>query len=448
MAPYLADTPRSVADFSCSDICLDSYDIHPVTGFLSTPPPLKRLPAYFDPWEDILDNLHQLLVASALRTRVAMLSTLDESRLQGRREWQRAYLVLSFIAHSHIIGVPNIDTIESILPKCIAVPWFAVAKKLAVKPVISYSSVDLNNWYLLNPDGPLDLSNIAIRHTFTGTVDEAWFYLIPLAIEAAGAPSIQALVRAQQAILNKDNATLLSCLTVIADSTEEMASLIKRMYEKCDVNIFWTRFRYYSGGSKNSKVVPNGIFYEGVTEMDEFVNTDTAIPKSLVGTWRRYAGASAGQSPIIHTLDVGLDIHHAVIDCPAKTSLGVPVTHPTSVNPMLEMREYISGLHQDFLHTLANGPSIRDHVASLLPQNNSAAEQFNRAVGNIKAFRDAHIRLTAVYIVLQEKKAAAAAGLTAVSASVGTGGTDLVPFLKQTRNETVDALIPLNTNGC
>ncbi|KAJ8328447.1 tryptophan 2,3- dioxygenase, variant 2 [Batrachochytrium dendrobatidis] len=320
---------------------------------------------------------------------------------------------------------------------------------------MSYYAVELSNWYKLDSDGPLDLSNIAISHTFTGTVDEAWFYLVPLAIEAAGAPAIKGLVDAQQAILDKDHTALVSALYTISNATEGLTALLKRMYEKCDADIFFNRFRHYSRGSKNSQDVPNGVFYQGVTEMDEFVNLETPNPKGLIGTWRKYAGASAGQSPLIHTLDVGLDIHHVPMhgtlnesnpsfSTDSKSSL--PARFPSKphyVNPMLEMRESLSQDHQNFLRALGNGPSIRAHIASLSGDDNTAVVQFNRAVDNIKQFRDAHISLTAMYIVLQAKKAAAAAGESSSRVCVGTGGTDLVPFLKQTRDETVNALILL-----
>ena len=50
---------------------LEDYDIHPIYGFLpADPPPLERLPDYFEPWEKTLDNLSQLLLAGRLRKHV------------------------------------------------------------------------------------------------------------------------------------------------------------------------------------------------------------------------------------------------------------------------------------------------------------------------------------------------------------------------------------------
>jgi indoleamine 2,3-dioxygenase len=104
-------------------------------------------------------------------------------------------------------------------------------------------------------------------HTFSGSFDEAWFYLIPLAIEAAGAPALRALLQARQDISNKAPQTLVGHLSVIEKGLENMTELLKRMYERNDPHIFWHRVRPYSGGSKNAKDLPNGLFFEGVTEV-------------------------------------------------------------------------------------------------------------------------------------------------------------------------------------
>jgi hypothetical protein len=39
-------------------------------------------------------------------------------------------------------------------------------------------------------------------------------------------------------------------------------------------------------------LLPNGIFYEGVTRIDEYCSEECEIPPGKVGTWRKYAGTS------------------------------------------------------------------------------------------------------------------------------------------------------------
>jgi indoleamine 2,3-dioxygenase len=56
------------------------------------------------PWELVLDDLQRLLLAGRLRERVRALPLLEVSHLKTLREWQRAYLVLSFIGQAYVWG--------------------------------------------------------------------------------------------------------------------------------------------------------------------------------------------------------------------------------------------------------------------------------------------------------------------------------------------------------
>ncbi len=199
--------------------------------------------------------------------RLRQLPLLSLSTLQTRRELQRAHLVLSLIAHGYIVGMPKCDLPETLLPSSVAIPWFKVSTTLGLKPVVSYATLELANYKLLNPQAPPSLDNLAMLHTFSGSFDESWFYLIPLAIEAAGAPALKALLQARHDISNKVTETLVGHLAVIEKGLENMTDLLKRMYERNDPHIFWYRVRPYSGGSKNAKDLPNGLFFEGVTEV-------------------------------------------------------------------------------------------------------------------------------------------------------------------------------------
>lgn len=152
----------------------------------------------------------------------------------------------------------------------------------------------------------------------------------------------------------------------------------------------------------------------------------------MVGTWRRYAGnsdllligASAGQSPLIHALDIGLSVkHHKLAD--------------GDLNPMLEMRDYLSQKHRDFLNDLSERRSLYEYILS--SKNGSWSNSYNMAIEELKCFRDTHIQLTALYIIEQSIKDRS--GSPSSESFVGTGGTDLVKFLKQSRNETNQAKI-------
>ena len=78
-----------------------------------------------------------------------------------------------------------------------------LSEALARPPILSYTSIVLHNWRRLETDDtsavPM-LENLALQHCFWGGIDEQWFYLISVAIEAAGAPAVPALIKARSAV--------------------------------------------------------------------------------------------------------------------------------------------------------------------------------------------------------------------------------------------------------
>ncbi|KAJ3006558.1 UNVERIFIED_CONTAM: hypothetical protein HDU68_004008 [Siphonaria sp. JEL0065] len=423
---------------------LKDHDIHPVTGFLpSDPLPLRRLPGtYYEPWELVLDDLQRLLLAGRLRERVRALPLLEVTHLKTLREWQRAYLVLSFLGQAYVWG--KNEPAEEKVPKCVSIPWLQTCDKLDMKPIITYAGVELYNFKLLDPSEPWDLSNLCILHTFSCSMDEAWFFLVSIAIEAAGAPALPAIVKALHAIEEDDLKSLKEALTVVAEVTDKLKGILVRMYEKTDAHVFFNRVRPYMNGWEKSDDLPNGVLYEGV------LSAKNGVPNGLktdIGVYGKYAGGSAGQSSLIHVLDAALDVVHAPMrgSDPSK-----------AVNFIHEMRNYMPGPHRKFVYAVADSYSIREYVENLSPKTEGASDLvalFNKCVEGMKAFRNTHIQMVSVYIVSQanKRKDVGNAGIPAEVQTErlqngllarGTGGTNLIPFLKQSRDETVAAVIP------
>ncbi|TPX55431.1 hypothetical protein PhCBS80983_g05331 [Powellomyces hirtus] len=487
---------------------LQDYNVDPLHGFLPVnPPPLRRLPEIpYAPWEHTLDDLSALLLAGTLRETVEKLPHLSTDSLKTEREWQRAYLVLSFIGQAYVWGY-NQDVAE-VLPIAIAKPWHSTAQHLGLKPVITYAAVELYNYRLIDPDGPFDLSNLAVMHTFTGN-DEAWFYLISIATEAAGAPALAAIVAAMHAVKEENLQVLIDNLNIVKQAIEEITKVMMRMYERNDPHIFYHRVRPYLAGWEGSSELPDGLFYEGVAPAPSTCVTikspaeytpangikgvfsrrlqndhDNGDGHPLHGTYRKYAGASAGQSSLIHCLDVALGIEHnphrmarcaaaqqhIPIDPTAKTRPVDPKQPP--VNHIHEMRKYMPGCHRAFITAIEHAPSIRKYINNLnathhdpttptdmdnAPVHDSALADeatrvFNECVLEMRTFRDRHLQIVATYIVLQAKKKKEVGHFDRPPASQsvrvrqslqarGTGGTDLIPFLKQSRDETTEALL-------
>jgi indoleamine 2,3-dioxygenase len=87
-----------------TDIVLDDFGISARTGFLPDEPPLRKLNPYYKEWEDLVREVPTLLRSKMFTVRAERLTVLSISRLLSEREWQRAYVLLSFLTHSYIWG--------------------------------------------------------------------------------------------------------------------------------------------------------------------------------------------------------------------------------------------------------------------------------------------------------------------------------------------------------
>lgn len=92
---------------------LDDYQISVEHGFLPAEPPLGRMPdPYYDPWEDTVATLHELLRTKQIRRVVKSIPLLSTDRLKTEPEWRRAYLLLGFISNSYIWGMEEAEEVR------------------------------------------------------------------------------------------------------------------------------------------------------------------------------------------------------------------------------------------------------------------------------------------------------------------------------------------------
>lgn len=112
--------------------------------------------------------------------------------------------------------------------------------------------------------------------------------------------------------------------------------------------------------------------------------------------------------------------------------------------------------HRHFLEKLSDLSNIRSYVISAEAEP-ELKEAYNAAVMTLRSFRDAHIQIVTRYIVMPARSgpltehAGDKVNLATASSQVGglqgtkpsglygTGGTSLIPFLKQTRDTTKNA---------
>ncbi|KAF9970189.1 hypothetical protein BGZ73_007193 [Actinomortierella ambigua] len=505
-SPHDSESPRRLP-------VLEDYDISPLTGFLPVDEPLGRLPdPYFAPWEEVFSQFNGLLLANRLRQRCNELPVLDATKLKTKPEQRRAYLMLSFLSHGYVWGKHEVAS-------------ETVADLLEIQPVLTHAAVVMWNWRLLYKDGPRDLSNFETLATASGSADESWFYLVTTAIEARGAPALSKILRAIQAARDSNTAALTAELEEIRVIIADLVAILRRMFEKCDPYVFYWKVRPYLAGWENMAEagLPNGVRYEGVDN----------------GEYKKLAGGSAAQSSLIHALDIAFGVEHYPTgfrpkSTPAQAATAVASSDSDSSvdssnaasqgsgaaqkfnsynlpakgvstdaqsakgsspnNFIQKMRFYMPGPHRSFLTHLTEVANIRQYVldksGSVPPEARSAevaalVKVFDECVHQIKVFRDVHIQIVTLYIVMQANRGpsishggfhpgqAAKAAPSAESSSDaksnilypqrvifaphglakkqekgnnvvrGTGGTDVLPFLKQSRTETNEAKVDL-----
>ncbi|KAI7554426.1 indoleamine 2,3-dioxygenase subfamily, partial [Hortaea werneckii] len=165
----------------------EDYDVSPENGFLSAEPPLQSLPnEYYQPWEYVVKNLQGLILSKRLRQVVDRMPILSTDKLEDEAQWRRAYSTLAFIAHAYIWSG---DRPHEWVPPTVTLPFMKTCRHLQLPPVATYAGLVLWNWKPIFSDEPVDtLANLDMIDTFTGSLDEKWFYLISVAIEARGAP--------------------------------------------------------------------------------------------------------------------------------------------------------------------------------------------------------------------------------------------------------------------
>ncbi|GAP85763.1 putative indoleamine -dioxygenase [Rosellinia necatrix] len=422
---------------------LSDYGISPTHGFLPEILPLTRLPdPYYNKWESIASNLQSLILSKRLRGVIDRLPVLSSVGLEHDAEWRRAYMLLTFFSHGYIWGG---DTPCDRVPPSISAPLLAVCHHLEIPPVSTYAASVLWNFKpLFIDEGIDDLDNLATLVTFTGSLDESWFYLVSVAIEARGGPIIPLMLAAVTAAREGDSATVTRCLRAFSERLDDLGELLRRMHENCDPGFFYRRIRTFLAGSKNMSEagLPRGVIYDDGSGRSEYV---------------QYSGPSNAQSSLIQFFDIILGIEHRptgekpnLASESEREGRGTAPKH----NFIRDMRRYMPGSHARFLNDVALVANIRDFVEERRDTDKSLSIAYDACLAMLRAFRDIHIAIVTRYIVLpsRENKArsrsrspevvrarqnlATASRHESHRKVKGTGGTALIPFLKQARDET------------
>lgn len=261
------------------------------------------------------------------------------------------------------------------------------------------------------------------------------------------------MLKAMSAVRQDDSRLVTECLRKFAEVVDEQGTILQRMYENCDPQVFYNRIRPFLAGSKD---MGDGSLASGVLFDDGTGNEDR----------RCYGGGSNAQSSVIQFFDIVLGVEHRPTGVTRNdsSSSGEEGTAPKPRHNFLhEMRTYMPGPHRRFLEDVATVANIREYVENR-PSNRALCVAYDASLAMLRALRDKHIQMVTRYIIIKSREAKKAAGTASAPVSQappppppppadkkskkpgnnklrGTGGTALLPFLKQARDETGEPAI-------
>lgn len=358
---------------------------------------------------------------------------------------QQRYTSFKLILRNNVLSKS-----KQIIPPQLTIPLLEVCDHLELPPVATYAGVCLWNYKPIFADEPADdLDNLACINTYTGSLDEQWFYLISVAIEARGGPSIPLMLQAIAAARVGNSRVVTECLQAFAEMLDEVTTILERMYEHCHPYVFYHRIRPYLAGSKNmaDAGLPNGLMYDDGSGNAEY---------------RQYGGGSNAQSSLIQFFDIVLGVEHRPTgekpkDDPSDGEEGVGARPRHGF--IQEMRSYMPGPHRRFLEHVGAVANIREFV-NARRSDKALCIAYDACLSMLRTMRDKHIQMVSRYIIVQSRESqrqtrpasprnsAPAMNLANLRPGEksdrklrGTGGTALIPFLKQARDETGEPAI-------
>ena len=383
---------------------LENYDLSRECGFLPTiSPATVQLPESFRQLQKAAAGLPKLLISGKIRRMLANLPEINlERETVSQMQLRRLMQIYSYFTHAYVWGE---STITQILPRNIAVPFYQIAQQLGRPPLLSYASYALDNWKRLDDSKPIAIGNIILAQNFLGGLDEDWFILIHVDIEAKAAPALAVIPTILEGIAKNDAIAVGKALKNIKYAWKNINQTMNRMPEGCDPYIYYHRVRPYIHGWKNNPALPQGLIYEGV--------------EAYGGQPQKFRGETGAQSAIVPTMDALFNIAHA--NDPLREYL-------------LEMRDYMPPKHRAFVAFVEQHSRLREFVHNKIQQLPELKNLYNDCLSLIEQFRTKHLEFAKRYIYKQTTKAHN-------DTSIGTGGTPFMPYLKKHRDETSQHLL-------
>lgn len=384
---------------------LSDHDMSPERGFLC---PYNAadvvLPADLAAPEEAARDLPRTLLTGRIRKHLDSLPVLDLKAFCAEAsdpQLRAAMVRYSFLVQAYVWGEP---VAPKSLPAPLAVPIWALARRLGQQPLLPYSAYVLDNWDRLDRNGPISLDNIWMIQNFLAGQDEAWFVLVHVAIEARAGEMLAEIPAIIEAVTNGDARAVEGSLVRCNHVWDDVNAIFDRMPERCDPYIYFHRVRPYIHGWKDNPALGEGLIYEGVAETG--------------GRPQSFRGQTGSQSTIVPAMDALLGVGHAAD--PLRAFLD-------------ELHIYRPPAHRAFVDRVRTMSNLRPFVQA--SGDGSLREAYNTCIRSLARFRTRHLEYAASYIAKQSKDSAGN------DTDVGTGGTPFMKYLKKHRDESEQHLL-------
>ncbi|KAJ9105457.1 hypothetical protein QFC21_001828 [Naganishia friedmannii] len=407
------------------------FEVDVRTGFLPFDAAVERLPAEYTVWEEALwaargegvvgqglalgvDGLKE----QVWRKGIEEMPVLPiQSLLSSLPELRRAHLVLTYLLHFYVHSHPTLPiprTTPLPIPASISVPLLAVCPLLGLPPILTYADTVLYNSHPVHLHAaPSFERNPYVKSlvTFTNTSDEAHFYLTSTRCELAGVNALSIMRASLDEAFMADSLSLTRLtgyLNDLAAMIDHIGDIILDVRNGCDPAIFYHLVRpWFKGGDSDG---PNsaGWAFLGVQDATAADLSSAAEHEAQASTstqaaggeqpplkGRKFSGPSAGQSSLIHALDVFLTVDHAPKQ-PGATA---------EESFMIRMLMYMPAPHRAFLQHLATVPHpIRSLVTANAGKRPALVAAYDNALEALKRLREKHMRIATLYIIQQARR--------------------------------------------
>jgi indoleamine 2,3-dioxygenase len=291
--------------------------------------------------------------------------------------------------------------------------------------------------------------------------------------------SLDELFLADQTALRR----LTTYLKKLAIQIDRIGDITLSIMKEVDPEEFYHLIRpWFKGGDSEG---PESLGWLFLGADDQAHAAENANRGSRKG--RMFSGPSAGQSSLIHAIDIFLTVDHSPTEeeIVLAQQLAVPQLHlnhspvvgetepPATPAPVISKRtnneasfvermlQYMPLPHRTFLLHLSTHPTpLRPLVIAHAQSHPQLAAAYDSALEALKRFREKHMRVVSMFIVQQarrkpsprirkilgqevdEDEVEEVVGDIAEKGELrGTGGTPLFKFLKRCRDNTTKAMI-------